>query len=159
VGKTLLVFDLDSGDMADADVVFNSAEFPLAINPTSKNDIDVAAVLMHEIGHVLGLAHSDAPGATMQPETQGFATEALKTLEPDDMDGICAIYPPKKAGTSKQASSSSNDSGSSTTSGASSGCSIAFARTPRSADWLGVLGLASTVALRRARRRKASPLP
>jgi hypothetical protein len=156
VAKTLLVFDLDSGDMQDADVVFNSAEFPLAIDPTSKTDIDVSAVLMHEIGHVLGLAHSDAPGATMQPETQGFATAALKTLEPDDMAGICAVYPPMKAGTTKQPSSSSNaSSGTPSGDSASSGCSVASARALRSVDWFGVLGLVSAFVLGRARRRKA----
>jgi hypothetical protein len=157
VAKTLLVFDLDSGDMEDADVAFNSADFPLAIDPPSTGQIDLEAVLTHEIGHVLGLAHSDVPGATMQPETQGFATAALKTLEPDDMAGICAIYPPAtKATTHSQSSSGSrNDSSATTTAANSSGCTVAHGAPVRSTP-LGAICVAAFVLLRRRLTRRAS---
>ena len=53
---------------------------------------DVQDVVTHEAGHVLGLAHSPDPTATM------FASAPLseiskRTLAPDDVSGICSIYP------------------------------------------------------------------
>ncbi|HVW26062.1 MAG TPA: matrixin family metalloprotease [Polyangiaceae bacterium] len=159
VGKTLLAFELDTGDMLDADVVFNSAEFPLAIDPTSSDEIDLEAVLTHEIGHVLGLAHSDVPGATMQPETQGFATAALKTLEADDMAGICAIYPPASkdssgGASSRPASSSSgDDKDASTEPGPTSSCTVSGGRATDGA--FGTALFVAGVALLRRRRKTA----
>jgi Matrixin len=92
-GRAVLRFDPSSGDMLDADVLLNSEGFPLATDGTS-DSVDLTAVLTHEIGHVFGLDHSDAPGATMRAETsEGFGAQDLRSLEPDDMEGICAIYP------------------------------------------------------------------
>jgi hypothetical protein len=151
VAKTLLAFSLDSGDMVDADVAFNSADFPLAIDPPSSADVDLEAVLTHELGHVLGLDHSDAPGATMQPETQGFATAELKTLEPDDMAGICSIYPPApKGGTSKSTSSSSSGKAAPSDTGASSSCNVSHRRAADTT--FGAILFAAGIALLRRRR-------
>lgn len=152
VGKTFLAFALDTGDMVDADVAFNSADFPLAIDPTSTDEIDLEAVLTHELGHVLGLAHSDAPGATMQPETEGFATAELKTLEPDDMAGICAIYPPATKGSTKPSTTSSASGGDkSSASSASSSCNLSHRQSPSSP--LGAALFAAGIVLLRRRRR------
>ena len=59
---------------------------------------DVLSILTHEAGHMLGLAHSDVNGATMQVEyVQGSTT--LRSLHSDDMGGICEAYPPGEVGT------------------------------------------------------------
>lgn len=42
----------------------------------------------HEIGHALGLAHSDDPNALMYPFYSG-----ARNLDQDDIDGIRSIYP------------------------------------------------------------------
>jgi MYXO-CTERM domain-containing protein len=53
---------------------------------------DVQNVVTHEAGHVLGLAHSSDPTATMYASSnQGETTK--RTLAQDDVDGVCAIYP------------------------------------------------------------------
>ena len=156
VAKTLLGFDSTNGDLLDADVAFNSAEYPLAIDPKSAGQIELEAVLTHEVGHILGLAHSDAPGATMQPETTGFATAELKTLEPDDMAGICSIYPPETAGTKRPSTSASTTDASDTASSASSGCALAPTRTPRANGFEFVVAAAALVALRRRLERRAA---
>jgi hypothetical protein len=149
IAKTLLGFTLDTGDILDADIVLNSADFPLSLEPKA-TDVDLAAVLTHEIGHVLGLGHSDAPGATMQKETRGFATAQLLTLEPDDMNGICAIYPPG-AVRSKTNGSSPSDS-SSDASNTGGGCAVSPGSRGVRAPW--VLAVATLFGFAGSRRRR-----
>lgn len=108
------------GQIVDADIEVNGVNFVFATNgsPTAH---DLQNVLTHEIGHVLGLDHpcDDGmvtpipldhtgtpipwcfPRGQLPPEVTGatmynFAEpgEMLKrTLEPDDVNGLCAIYP------------------------------------------------------------------
>jgi len=53
---------------------------------------DFASVVLHEIGHSLGLGHSEDPSSVMYPF---FAPELVKrTLSADDIAGIQAIYLP-----------------------------------------------------------------
>src|SRR5882672_4965519 len=143
VAKTLLGFTLDAGDILDADIVLNSADFPLSLVPKA-TDVDLAAVLTHEIGHVLGLGHSDAPGATMQRETRGFATAELLTWEADDMEGICVIYPPGSA-RSKTNGSSPSDS-SSDASNTDAGCAISPGSKAVRAPWFSVVAALAGIA-------------
>ncbi len=148
VGKTLLAFDQDTGEMLDADIALNSAKYPFV---TSGDGIDLVAVLTHEVGHALGLAHSDVAGATMQPETRGFGTSELRSLESDDRAGICAIYPPTHDPVSKPAGSAATGSAAPS----NAGCSVVRARGATPA-YFGSLaaGLIFVVCVRRARCRE-----
>lgn len=58
---------------------------------TGKDEIDLEALLTHEFGHALGLAHSFDRGAVMHAGRHRGA--AKSELQADDMAGICAIYP------------------------------------------------------------------
>ena len=54
--------------------------------------IDLQSVLTHEIGHLVGLDHSDLSAATMYPSV-GTNSIAWRTLHEDDIAGVSAIYP------------------------------------------------------------------
>src|SRR5262249_40502589 len=51
------------------------------------------SIVTHESGHFLGLAHSHDQTATMWPVYNEHTTN-LRNISPDDVAGICAIYPP-----------------------------------------------------------------
>ncbi|WP_327000317.1 matrixin family metalloprotease [Dactylosporangium sp. NBC_01737] len=51
---------------------------------------DVETVALHEIGHILGLAHSSVPGAVMFPTVRPDFT--LRALTADDLAAIDALY-------------------------------------------------------------------
>jgi hypothetical protein len=53
---------------------------------------DIQTVGLHELGHILGLQHSDVPGSVMFPSVSDNATN--RVLTPDDLAGIRALYPP-----------------------------------------------------------------
>ncbi len=55
--------------------------------------VDIQNVVTHEAGHFLGLGHSEDLRSVMrfQAETRDLSK---RTLEADDIEGICAIYPP-----------------------------------------------------------------
>lgn len=50
-------------------------------------DPDLYSVVLHEIGHALGLGHSDRPGAVMYPYHR-----QLTTLQPDDIAALQRLY-------------------------------------------------------------------
>ncbi|XP_060672808.1 metalloendoproteinase 3-MMP [Ziziphus jujuba] len=61
-----------------------------SLSPPPPGQIDIVWVTMHEIGHLLGLAHSSDPNAVMFAQvTPGVARRALT---PDDIAGIQALY-------------------------------------------------------------------
>lgn len=57
-------------------------------HPTGYN---LFIVLAHELGHSLGLSHSNDPGALMYP-TYSYTDPSEFRLPQDDIDGIQAIY-------------------------------------------------------------------
>ncbi len=77
------------GHVYDADIWVNAVDHRFSLN-ARPGTVDVRGVLVHELGHLLGLGHSADPVATMFPTTAGLR---WRSLERDDVDGVCALYP------------------------------------------------------------------
>lgn len=53
-------------------------------------EMDLESVCLHEIGHLLGLAHTSVPGSVMVPTIRSGII--ARVLQKDDIDGIRALY-------------------------------------------------------------------
>jgi hypothetical protein len=94
LGFTDLHFSPDTGELWDADLEINSFANQFSVGePVTDNDLD--SMLTHEAGHMLGLAHTLVKEATMFASyTPG--TDSLRTLADDDVQAVCAAYPPER---------------------------------------------------------------
>jgi Matrixin len=165
IGLTTTRFDTKNGDLWDADIELNGVGAQLSIGDPITGD-DLLSVLTHEAGHFLGLSHSNDAKATMRPiyDPVRDGTD-FRSLAQDDIDGICAVYPP-----ARQAATASCDNrhGFSAQCGAdqpapneSKGCSLntrtatASATVGSPSSYASLLALlAAAVGARRARRRR-----
>jgi hypothetical protein len=104
IALTTTSYNSTTGEMIDADIELNAATFYFtardgpACQPPDFTDCvatDLQNTVTHEIGHVLGLAHSKDPMATMFAQAPLGDTEK-RTLGEDDTTAICAMYPAGK---------------------------------------------------------------
>lgn len=96
VALTTVTFRSDTGDILDADIEVNANLNISTERPLPQRGFDLQTVFAHELGHVLGLAHSDDRAATMFA-TYNPGTIDQGELEDDDRAGLCAIYLPNGA--------------------------------------------------------------
>ncbi|MCX7943731.1 MAG: matrixin family metalloprotease [Deltaproteobacteria bacterium] len=79
------------GYIKDADIRFNAADFKWSTTG-EKGKMDLQNIATHEIGHFFGLDHTMVYGSTMYPYTGPGETKE-RSIEEDDIRGICFLYP------------------------------------------------------------------
>jgi hypothetical protein len=76
----------------DADIVTNSSySWTSVAEGSCSGEFYIEGVQVHEIGHGLGLGHSNVLGATMYPSVAS-CNNGPATTEQDDEAGLCALY-------------------------------------------------------------------
>ena len=94
LAKTSVTYNDTTGEIYDADIEVNAANNTVTItDDPRKVEYDLQAILTHEAGHFIGLAHSPDPGAVMFASYNPGST-SQRTLTQDDIDAVCAVYPP-----------------------------------------------------------------
>ena len=99
IAMTRVHLDERTGEIVDADLVFNGREFTFATSGRiSRSVMDIQEIATHEIGHILGLDHTGLWGGadvtpTMNPYSTGGTRAEGRTLERDDIAGVSTIYP------------------------------------------------------------------
>lgn len=103
---TTVTFAAATGQILDADIEINTAEYDIRLGEAAapgEGAYDLQAVLTHEAGHFLGLGHSADREALMFPRT-GTADVARRALGADDGQALCAAYPPRDGSATARAS-------------------------------------------------------
>ena len=96
LAKTAVTYDDRTGEIFDADIEINAAFNDLTVGD-AKVAYDLRAIMTHEAGHFIGLAHSADPNASMYA-TYAPGTSAGRVLSGDDIKAVCAVYPPGRRG-------------------------------------------------------------
>lgn len=161
IALTTLSVDIKTGRILDADVEINSFGTNITTSDTNVG-ADLDSIVTHESGHFLGLAHSAVASSTMFPNYPGIA---IRSLDPDDEEGICAVYPPSAPpvcsepeplyGFSRYCGgiNPSSKPDPAAASGGSKGCAVGPASPSGAASALTALALAGALAARRRRSR------
>lgn len=86
-------------EITEADVYLNFDEHEFSMGAATVDALDAHAVILHELGHLLGLGHpcgdSGAPACGDIDETSALFPiyGGLRALSDDDRAGVCALYP------------------------------------------------------------------
>jgi len=97
LAKTSVTYNDETGEIYDADIEVNAAYNGITItDDPRKIEYDLQAILTHEVGHFIGVAHSPESSAVMSASYAPGST-AQRTLTSDDVGAVCAIYPPGRA--------------------------------------------------------------
>ena len=96
---TTVWHNVDTGRILDVDMLVNEGLGPY-VNcpatgclPSQQDSVDLENVMTHEAGHFFGIGHSEIENATMFLEA-GRGETIKRTLEPDDREALCSVYPP-----------------------------------------------------------------
>jgi hypothetical protein len=76
----------------DADVYTNTShQFYSSREASCSNEYDIDGIMVHEVGHVIGIGHSSVGGATMYPSV-GICALGPRSLEADDRAARDDLY-------------------------------------------------------------------
>ncbi|HEY9420126.1 MAG TPA: matrixin family metalloprotease [Thermoanaerobaculia bacterium] len=75
----------------DADIVTNTAYAWATLGESCSSEMYLEAVMVHEVGHLLGLGHSSVSGATMYPSVS-YCNNGPASTAADDNAAIQDLY-------------------------------------------------------------------
>jgi hypothetical protein len=129
--------DPDDGKILDADMEINAVGFSLAIpSEMTAGTIDLASVITHEAGHVLGLAHDCGTGTEPWPrDLAGNAVPSCDGLAADSPTLAATMYVSVVPGDTTKRTLESADVG--------GGCKLAYGAVCTPADLDGDAGCSS----------------
>jgi len=97
---TTVTFNVNTGEIYDADIEVDSSKPISTLTPPPALQFDLQSILTHEMGHFLGMAHSNmacsGPDCPTMDATYRTGSDDFRSLEADDIAGICEIYPPNR---------------------------------------------------------------
>jgi MYXO-CTERM domain-containing protein len=111
MAMTVTAHQQSTGRLVDADILINEADYTWGVGGSAENDL--ANALTHEVGHLLGLAHSEVPEATMFARAEPWETQKT-TLADDDEAALRMLYPAPRTSASTLAVPQAPPSGSTT---------------------------------------------
>ncbi|MEE2828896.1 MAG: matrixin family metalloprotease, partial [Myxococcota bacterium] len=80
----------EGGTLVDADISFNAIDYDWTVD-SDEVVVDYRSIALHEVGHFVGLAHSNDPTAVMWIDYD--EGDLGRELAPDDRAGIAESYP------------------------------------------------------------------
>jgi MYXO-CTERM domain-containing protein len=100
IAVTTNAFDTRSGHVFDSDIEINDQHFEFVVAESGcserRGEMDLRNAITHEVGHLVGLDHPPLEPrfaeATMYASAPACEVKK-RSLDDDDMDGLCAIYP------------------------------------------------------------------
>ncbi len=78
------------GQVLDADIAFNGLDYRWSVGDEGVRT-DLQSIVLHEVGHFLGLDHTEVAGAVMVVDYEEGMIR--RDLGQDDIDGIASLYP------------------------------------------------------------------
>jgi len=128
IALTFIAHNTQTGEIIDADIAVNDGGFKFTTEDDATSGIDLLSAITHEVGHFFGMDHSLDNTATMYASYGDniAARTNARTLEEDDMDGVCALYEDVPAWVDPNAKPPADD-GSCNGSGATPSVFFAFA--------------------------------
>ncbi len=75
----------------DADIVTNTAYAWASLGESCSSEMYVEGVMVHEVGHLLGIGHTSVGGATMYPSVS-YCNNGPATIETDDRNAVNDLY-------------------------------------------------------------------
>ena len=94
LAKTTVTYDTDTGEILDADIELNHAYNEFTTGDEDVN-YDLQSILTHEMGHFIGLDHTEDLSATMNAGYSPGSID-LRAIDYDDELAACAAYPPER---------------------------------------------------------------
>jgi hypothetical protein len=109
---TLMTYNFTGGrwEISDADIIVDQGRSWIADGEPAAGQVDFHRVIIHELGHVLGLDHPDDAGQDVDAIMNSHVS-GISTLQDDDIQGLNYLYGANGSGSGNNSDSGDGDGG------------------------------------------------